>query len=192
MPDRYDQEQTTAWATGAALAVSPACRAAVGRWDESFFLYSEETDYALRAADAGFAVRYTPASVVAHVGGDQGRAPRLWALSAANRVELHRRRHGRLAGSVLRRGRRWSTRPPGPVGTPLIAPPCRPWCGAAGAGSVAVAAAAGRDSWVCFSGQDWWCHNRAHSDFQLMTRVARAAPRPAGQQHGDAGAPARA
>ena len=26
--------------------------------------------------------------------------------------------------------------------------------------------------WICFSGQDWWYHNRAHSDFQLMVRVA--------------------
>lgn len=27
--------------------------------------------------------------------------------------------------------------------------------------------------WVCFSAQDWWMHNRAHSDFQLMRRIAR-------------------
>lgn len=26
---------------------------------------------------------------------------------------------------------------------------------------------------VCFCGQDWWYHNRAHSDFQLMRRIAR-------------------
>lgn len=26
---------------------------------------------------------------------------------------------------------------------------------------------------LCFCGQDWWYHNRAHSDFQLMTRAAR-------------------
>ena len=26
---------------------------------------------------------------------------------------------------------------------------------------------------VCFCGQDWYYHNRAHSDFQLMTRLAR-------------------
>ena len=26
---------------------------------------------------------------------------------------------------------------------------------------------------VCFCGQDWWYHNRAHSDFQLMTRAAK-------------------
>jgi glycosyltransferase involved in cell wall biosynthesis len=41
-----------------------------------------------------------------------------------------------------------------------------------------VAARCGYSEWVnapdvvCFSGQDWWYHNRAHSDFQLMLRVA--------------------
>ena len=30
--------------------------------------------------------------------------------------------------------------------------------------------------WICFSAQDWWYHNRAHSDFQLMRRVARRRP----------------
>ena len=34
----------------------------------------------------------------------------------------------------------------------------------------------GVDGYVCFSGQDWWYHNRAHSDFQLMLRVARDRP----------------
>ncbi len=39
--------------------------------------------------------------------------------------------------------------------------------------SVAVASAAPRESpIVCFAGQDWWYHNRAHSDFQLMLRLA--------------------
>jgi glycosyltransferase involved in cell wall biosynthesis len=27
--------------------------------------------------------------------------------------------------------------------------------------------------WLCFSAQDWWMHNQAHSDFQLMRRIAR-------------------
>lgn len=26
---------------------------------------------------------------------------------------------------------------------------------------------------ICFAGLDWWYHNRAHSDFQLMSRAAR-------------------
>ncbi len=34
------------------------------------------------------------------------------------------------------------------------------------------AVAAPRDI-ICFCGQDWWYHNRAHSDFQLMTRAAK-------------------
>ncbi len=33
--------------------------------------------------------------------------------------------------------------------------------------------AAGRP-FVCFCGLDWWYHNRAHSDFQLMTRLAKS------------------
>ncbi|EFC83560.1 glycosyltransferase [Parafrankia sp. EUN1f] len=35
---------------------------------------------------------------------------------------------------------------------------------------------AGTPPIVCFSGQDWWYHNRAHSDFQLMTRIAAHRP----------------
>jgi glycosyltransferase involved in cell wall biosynthesis len=29
-----------------------------------------------------------------------------------------------------------------------------------------------RPSYVCFSAQDWWYHNRGHSDIQLMRRIA--------------------
>jgi len=30
--------------------------------------------------------------------------------------------------------------------------------------------------WICFSAQDWWYHNQAHSDFQLLRRVAKQRP----------------
>jgi glycosyltransferase involved in cell wall biosynthesis len=36
--------------------------------------------------------------------------------------------------------------------------------------------AARQPPFVCFSGQDWWYHNRAHSDFQLMLEVAKSRP----------------
>lgn len=29
---------------------------------------------------------------------------------------------------------------------------------------------------ICFAGLDWWYHNRAHADFQLMIRAARTRP----------------
>jgi len=34
----------------------------------------------------------------------------------------------------------------------------------------------GTQPYLCFAGQDWWYHNQAHSDFQLMRQVARHRP----------------
>ena len=31
-------------------------------------------------------------------------------------------------------------------------------------------------AYLCFAAQDWWYHNQAHSDFQLMRRVAESRP----------------
>jgi N-acetylglucosaminyl-diphospho-decaprenol L-rhamnosyltransferase len=90
----YRSDADADWATGAALAIAPRCLDAVGDWDESFFLYSEETDYALRAGDAGLRVRYVAGAVVTHIGGEAHRSPRLWALLVRNRVRLYRKRHG--------------------------------------------------------------------------------------------------
>jgi N-acetylglucosaminyl-diphospho-decaprenol L-rhamnosyltransferase len=57
-------------------------------------LYSEETEYCLRAADQGWTLWYEPASVVEHIGGESGTNPLLAALLVANKVELFRRRRG--------------------------------------------------------------------------------------------------
>jgi N-acetylglucosaminyl-diphospho-decaprenol L-rhamnosyltransferase len=92
---RYDRTGSADWASGAAMLISRPCLDAVGPWDESFFLYSEETDFALRARDAGFALRYVPDAVAVHLGGDSHRSPRLWSILVINRVRLFARRHGR-------------------------------------------------------------------------------------------------
>jgi GT2 family glycosyltransferase len=89
------------WATGAAMLMTRACLDAVGPWDESFFLYSEETDYADRARRAGFRIRYEPAAVVSHKGGESMTSPRLRSMLALNRVRYFRRRHGRLRSSAF-------------------------------------------------------------------------------------------
>ena len=52
----------------------------LGPWDESFLLYSEETEYMLRAADRGWITWYEPAAVVEHRGGESGTHPGLAAL----------------------------------------------------------------------------------------------------------------
>ncbi len=97
----YDTTGVFDWATGAAMLVSRECSTRVGPWDESFFLYSEETDYALRARDAGFLLRYTPESQIIHLGGDLIDNPWLWSLATVNRVELYRRRHDRIRSAAF-------------------------------------------------------------------------------------------
>jgi N-acetylglucosaminyl-diphospho-decaprenol L-rhamnosyltransferase len=93
----YDTARVVDWALGAAILMSRKCYDAVGGWDESFFLYSEETDFCLRARDAGFLTRYEPRSAVIHIGGQSGRDRRTHAMQSVNRVRLYRRRHGSFA-----------------------------------------------------------------------------------------------
>ncbi|MEO5873741.1 MAG: glycosyltransferase family 2 protein, partial [Streptosporangiaceae bacterium] len=81
-----------AWATGAALLVSVQALREAGPWDESFLLYSEETDFILRAADLGWSLWYEPAAIVEHIGAASGFSPALAALIAVNKVRLFRRR----------------------------------------------------------------------------------------------------
>lgn len=93
----YLTDRDVDWAEGSTQLVSAACWAACGPWDESFFLYSEETDFALRAGDAGFVTRYVAEAEATHLEGGSGSSPALWALLVVNRVRLYRRRRGLLA-----------------------------------------------------------------------------------------------
>jgi N-acetylglucosaminyl-diphospho-decaprenol L-rhamnosyltransferase len=96
-PSAYTRPCTVDWALGAALLMSRECYESLGGWDESYFLYSEETDLALRARDAGLLTRYEPRAVAVHIGGQSGRNQRTYAMQIVNRVRLYRRRHGALA-----------------------------------------------------------------------------------------------
>jgi N-acetylglucosaminyl-diphospho-decaprenol L-rhamnosyltransferase len=92
------------WVTGAALLMSWDLMEAIGPWDESFLLYSEETEYILRAADHGWSTWYEPAAVVEHKGGESGTRASLAALLTVNKVKLFRRRHSRVEGHVYTAG----------------------------------------------------------------------------------------
>ncbi|MFI9594589.1 glycosyltransferase family 2 protein [Nonomuraea sp. NPDC052265] len=100
-PARYERPGPADWATGAAMLVKATALARLGPWDESFLLYSEETEYALRAADAGWTLWYEPAAVVEHIGGEAKTSPMLAALLTVNRVRLFRRRRGRVATAAF-------------------------------------------------------------------------------------------
>lgn len=99
-PAEHERAGPAAWVTGAAMLISTRCLAEVGPWDESFLLYSEETEFLLRAADAGWSTWYEPAAVVEHIGGESGTDPALAALLTVNKVRLFRRRRGQPAATV--------------------------------------------------------------------------------------------
>lgn len=101
-PAEYGRPGVHDWASGAVMLIARDCLEATGGWDESFFLYSEETDFALRAGDAGFTLRYVPSATATHVGGSLHTSPRLWSILVSNKVRLFARRHGRLHTAAFR------------------------------------------------------------------------------------------
>jgi N-acetylglucosaminyl-diphospho-decaprenol L-rhamnosyltransferase len=101
--DDYTRAHDVDWASGAALLLSPSCGERVGPWDsETFFLYSEETDYARRTRDAGFRIRFVPEAGATHIGGGSGRSPRLAALLEVNRIRYYSAHHSRAAAALFR------------------------------------------------------------------------------------------
>lgn len=90
----YLRSGVTDWAEGSTLLISAECSDAVGAWDESYFLYSEETDFALRARDAGFATVYVPSAEAVHLEGGSAGSSELWPFLVANRLRLYGNRNG--------------------------------------------------------------------------------------------------
>lgn len=98
-PRHYEHARSASWATGAAMLISMDTSRDVGLWDESFLLYAEETDFALRAGDRGWQLWYQPAAIMEHISGDAFVTnPVLNALLAVNKLRVFQRRHGRLSG----------------------------------------------------------------------------------------------
>lgn len=64
--DRYDRPEVVSAVSGAAFAIRREVLERIGGFDESFFIYFEETDLSLRAALAGFRCRYVPTATVLH------------------------------------------------------------------------------------------------------------------------------
>jgi N-acetylglucosaminyl-diphospho-decaprenol L-rhamnosyltransferase len=70
------------WICGASMLIRPVVLESIGRMDENYFLYFEETDFCYRAKKAGFATWYVPESRVMHIRGqsttvtDETKGPR--------------------------------------------------------------------------------------------------------------------
>ena len=82
----YDVPASPDWLSGACLLVRRAVLEQIGGWDESFFLYSEDTDICRRTRDAGFDVRYAPTATATHVGGQSSPRAGLLPMLAESRL----------------------------------------------------------------------------------------------------------
>lgn len=94
----YATPRRVDWATGAALLIDRAIWDTVGQWDESFFLYSEETDFFRRTRARGAPVWFEPEATVRHHQGGSGSSDALVALILVNRLRYIEKHHPRSAG----------------------------------------------------------------------------------------------
>ncbi len=100
-PERVD------WVSGASFVIRRALLDQGLRFDETFFLYYEETDFCLHAARAGWECWYVPGAIVLHVAGQStgvtGRQLALKRLPAywfRSRRYYFGKNHGRLYGMI--------------------------------------------------------------------------------------------
>lgn len=91
------------WAAGAALMIRAEVLDAIGGFDETYFLYFEETDLCLRAARAGWPTHYLPNARIVHIG-SVSTGMRDWTLPPdywfASREHYFRQNHGRAYAAL--------------------------------------------------------------------------------------------
>lgn len=105
--------------SGAVMFCRADALAAVGGFDERFFMYGEDIDLCLRVARAGWRVRYWPGATITHLGGRSGMSPRARRAWARSIGDLHRLHYpgwrGRVGGWVCDVGGRVLSARPSPV-----------------------------------------------------------------------------
>jgi GT2 family glycosyltransferase len=94
------------WVGGACLLVQPAAINEVGLLDESFFMYSEETDWCFRMRRQGWKVYYLTSAEIIHLGG--GSASRTSETQLVrlyeNKIRFFHKHYGTWQASLLRYG----------------------------------------------------------------------------------------
>lgn len=90
------------WVGGACVLVRRSAFDAVGGFDESYFLYSEEMDLCYRLRAAGWQVWYQPAAVARHRGGGSSSGTSREALLYGSQVRFFRKHYGAPAAALLK------------------------------------------------------------------------------------------
>src|SRR5207253_2003053 len=102
---RHDVARPVDWAVGAALLMRRSALDVVGGFDERFFMYAEDLEWAWRAHARGYETWFEPAAVVRHVGNASGAQLYDTTRTAAylrNTHRFYREAHGPLAAALYR------------------------------------------------------------------------------------------
>jgi GT2 family glycosyltransferase len=105
----HDEAREADWVTGAALLVRRAATDAVGMFDESFFMFSEETDWMFRFREAGWTTWFCPDAEVVHVGG-ASHGGRMYVENLRGHLRFLAKHHGPREAERARRLLLWSLR----------------------------------------------------------------------------------
>lgn len=63
---QFDIEKEISFSTGCLMLIPSEVIKQVGKMDESYFLYSEDSDYCQKIMDAGYKLFYTPKAIIYH------------------------------------------------------------------------------------------------------------------------------
>lgn len=92
---QYRTVDAVRWVTGCSILGRASVLGKIGLLDPEFFIYSEETDWCLRAGEAGYEILFVPQAKIWHKGvrRDYQPSPRVVYLSVRNELLLLRKHH---------------------------------------------------------------------------------------------------
>jgi GT2 family glycosyltransferase/glycosyltransferase involved in cell wall biosynthesis len=97
----HDSARLVEWIVGACMLVRREVVEQVGGFDETFFLYAEETDWQRRIRDGGWEIAFTPSAEVTHLGGGSGASERVRVNgNFFDSLDRYERKHHGLAGLI--------------------------------------------------------------------------------------------
>ena len=105
----HESEREVDWLYGPALLVRREAVDAVGLFDESFFMFSEEVDWMTRFRRAGWTIRFYPWAEVVHVGG-ASHGGQLYVENLRGHLRFFAKHHGPRAAERVRLLLLWSLR----------------------------------------------------------------------------------
>jgi N-acetylglucosaminyl-diphospho-decaprenol L-rhamnosyltransferase len=103
-PGSYRVDRAADWVTAACMMVRSDAFAAVGGFDERFFMLMEDLDLCRRVRDAGYEIDYTPrAGATHHLGGSRGAVHPAMVIEGERSARLYfAKHHGPRSVKALR------------------------------------------------------------------------------------------